>query len=126
MDARGAERPNALVMLTLMCQITDSLAFLHSHDIVHRDLKVTRIWLVLAIMCLNLILVLFQPANILIDSKNKVKITDFGISRLMQNQSWGMTVMRGTPQYMGVCIACAFLLTEGKQFPLLCAFFANC
>jgi serine/threonine protein kinase len=78
-DARGTQRPNASVMLTLLCQIADSLAFLHSHNIVHRDLK---------------------PANILIDCKNRVKITDFGISRIMQNQTWGMTIMRGTPQYM--------------------------
>jgi len=47
-----------------MFQIICALNFIHSNCIIHRDIK---------------------PLNILIDSDGKVRITDFGLSRIMIN-----------------------------------------
>ena len=45
-----------------MFQALNALTFIHSKCIIHRDIK---------------------PSNILIDSNGRVRITDFGLSRLM-------------------------------------------
>ncbi|MBA2543357.1 MAG: serine/threonine protein kinase [Deltaproteobacteria bacterium] len=58
-------------LIPVLAQIADGLAALHRHGIVHRDLK---------------------PANILIedvDGKPRVKITDFGISRIADDEPDG-------------------------------------
>ena len=47
-----------------MFQIICALNFIHGNCIIHRDIK---------------------PLNILIDSDGKVRITDFGLSRIMIN-----------------------------------------
>jgi len=47
-----------------MYQIICALNFIHSNYIIHRDIK---------------------PLNILIDSDGKVRVTDFGLSRVMIN-----------------------------------------
>jgi len=47
----------------IMYQLLSAVAFLHSAGVVHRDIK---------------------PANILLDSKCKIKLCDFGLSRVMK------------------------------------------
>ena len=74
---------------TLLCQLARAIQHAHEQGIVHRDLK---------------------PNNILFDSDNNPHITDFGLAKLLQEQSQlhdskvnsltqtGTVV--GTPQYM--------------------------
>ena len=60
---------------TCLKHVSTGLQFLHSKGIVHRDIK---------------------PANILYDSSLNWKITDFGLSRLIDTS---MTSESGTPDY---------------------------
>jgi serine/threonine protein kinase len=59
----------------------EAIAYLHDASIAHRDLK---------------------PENILLKSKedDKIKLSDFGLSRVMDDAS-KMKTMCGTPQYVG-------------------------
>jgi serine/threonine-protein kinase len=64
-------------------QICEALVYAHGQGIVHRDIK---------------------PANILFDASGRVKITDFGISRLVGGEKgWTITepgAAAGTPHYI--------------------------
>lgn len=63
--------------------IASALGYAHTLGIVHRDIK---------------------PANIMLDSSDKVKITDFGIAKLLDaadaNEGTMMGAVIGTPLYM--------------------------
>ena len=65
----------------IIIQICDAMKFIHMHGIIHRDLK---------------------PENILLDSKKNVKLSDFGISKLVDlgTQITSMTQMTGTLNFM--------------------------
>lgn len=65
----------------IIIQICDAMKFIHMHGIIHRDLK---------------------PENILLDSEKNVKLSDFGISKLIDlgTQFTNMTHMTGTLNFM--------------------------
>jgi hypothetical protein len=62
-------------------QVADALDFAHQHNIVHRDIK---------------------PANIMIETGDRVKVTDFGIAKVTDSgEHLTMTgSLLGTPSYM--------------------------
>lgn len=64
----------------LIAQVCGTLDHLHQKGIIHRDLK---------------------PANILIDDRDNLKVTDFGMARLTQESSLTLEgSLIGTPHYM--------------------------
>ncbi len=70
--------------LSIIPKICDALQFAHDEGVVHRDIK---------------------PANILIDKKGRVKIADFGLSKLVGKEAHDFTLTlsrmaMGTPHYM--------------------------
>jgi serine/threonine protein kinase len=65
--------------IDLAAQICDGLIELHKHDIVHRDIK---------------------PENAILDSFGTVKLTDFGVARLIDPDSTVTAAAVGTPGYM--------------------------
>lgn len=66
--------------LDIAAQIAEGLQFAHDRQIIHRDIK---------------------PANIMVLNDGLVKITDFGIARMRNNEVKTMTGMiLGSPKYM--------------------------
>lgn len=61
-----------------MACILIGLEYLHNRAIIHRDIK---------------------PENLVLDHKGYVRITDFGIARLLREENSSDT--SGTPGYMG-------------------------
>ena len=86
-NLRQIERAGRLTpeqALAIVPQICEALQFAHNEGIVHRDIK---------------------PENILLDKKGRVKITDFGIAKMLgqATQAAPLTGARdvvGTPHYM--------------------------
>ncbi|KAL1566455.1 Mitogen-activated protein kinase kinase 9 [Salvia divinorum] len=67
-------------LLSKLCrQILTGLEYLHSHKIIHRDLK---------------------PSNILVDQKMEIKISDFGVSKILQRTLDPCNSYVGTCAYM--------------------------
>ena len=70
--------------LAIVPQICEALQYAHEEGIVHRDIK---------------------PENILLDKKGRVKITDFGLAKLLDRPATAYTLTAaghkmGTPHYM--------------------------
>ena len=71
--------------LELIVGVCEALEYAHSEGVVHRDIK---------------------PANILVDTRGRVKVTDFGLARMdtaKTPEQWGQTMtgmVLGTPDYM--------------------------
>jgi hypothetical protein len=70
--------------LAIVPQICEALQFAHNEGIVHRDIK---------------------PENLLIDKKGRVKITDFGIAKILGAPAGNVSLtgvkdVMGTPHYM--------------------------
>jgi predicted Ser/Thr protein kinase len=70
--------------LAIVPQICEALQFAHNEGIIHRDIK---------------------PENLLLDKKGRVKITDFGIAKMVrvganQQNLTGAKDVVGTPHYM--------------------------
>ena len=70
--------------LAIVRQICDALEFAHEQGIVHRDIK---------------------PENVLVDTRGRVKIADFGLAKIVGEEPSGEPITRtqqsmGTPQYM--------------------------
>ncbi|XP_029304048.1 serine/threonine-protein kinase 36 isoform X2 [Cottoperca gobio] len=63
----------------IACQLVSALYYLHSHRILHRDMK---------------------PQNILLNKSGVVKLCDFGFARAMSVSTLVLTSIKGTPLYM--------------------------
>ena len=81
----------------LFKQIISGLQHIHSHNIVHRDVKLE---------------------NILIDLNNTIKICDFGIGRVLSNPNELLYDQCGTPMYMAPEILFSSKEKGYKGFPI--------
>ncbi|XP_017680806.1 PREDICTED: serine/threonine-protein kinase 36 [Lepidothrix coronata] len=66
---------------TIAAQLVSALYYLHSHRILHRDMK---------------------PQNILLGKDGVVKLCDFGFARAMSIHTMVLTSIKGTPLYMSL------------------------
>ncbi len=77
-------KPGALLPLSqvmnIAARVADALAYAHSNNVVHRDVK---------------------PANIMYEpAEDSVKVTDFGIARITDSSKTKTGMVLGTPSYM--------------------------
>jgi serine/threonine-protein kinase len=76
-------KPNALLpvaeVMGIIADIAEALAYAHGNDVVHRDIK---------------------PANIMRQPDGSVKVTDFGIARVVSDSQTQTGMILGTPSYM--------------------------
>jgi len=66
-------------VLRIAADIAAALDYAHAHDVVHRDIK---------------------PSNIMLLPDGKIKVTDFGIARVVSASQTQTGVILGTPSYM--------------------------
>ena len=82
-DLLGYCRKGALMpverVLEILAMVADALAYAHSNEVVHRDIK---------------------PDNIILLDGGRVKVADFGIARVMSASETQTGVLLGTPSYM--------------------------
>jgi serine/threonine-protein kinase len=67
------------VVISLVSQIASAIDYAHREGVVHRDIK---------------------PSNVIVYAGEKVKVTDFGIAKLMDADATHSGLMMGTPSYM--------------------------
>jgi serine/threonine-protein kinase len=76
-------KPNTLLpvaeVMEIVADIAEALAYAHRNDVVHRDIK---------------------PANIMRQRDGSVKVTDFGIARVVSDSQTQTGMILGTPSYM--------------------------
>jgi len=73
------ERLRAEVVVGLVSQIASAIDYAHREGVVHRDIK---------------------PSNVIVHAGEKVKVTDFGIAKLMDAEITHSGALMGTPSYM--------------------------
>ncbi len=66
-------------ILQIVAGVAAALEYAHEHDVVHRDIK---------------------PANIMYMENGQIKVTDFGIARVISSSQTQTGVVLGTPSYM--------------------------
>jgi eukaryotic-like serine/threonine-protein kinase len=70
----------ALEVVSIGARVADALAHAHRQGVIHRDIK---------------------PANVMIDpTSNQVKVTDFGVARLLDGSRTRTGLVLGSPAYM--------------------------
>ncbi|MBI2456078.1 MAG: CHASE2 domain-containing protein [candidate division NC10 bacterium] len=65
--------------LEICAKVADALKYAHTHGVVHRDIK---------------------PANIMLLENGEVKVTDFGIARVVSSSQTKTGMVMGSPSYM--------------------------
>ena len=75
-DAPAMDVPDAIA---IMLQVLDALGSAHDQGVIHQDIK---------------------PGNIMLTAEQRVKVGDFGISRLMNTETTTVFSTIGTPSYM--------------------------
>ncbi|KAK2467058.1 hypothetical protein APHAL10511_001316 [Amanita phalloides] len=73
---RRAQRFTPDVTRFYLAIIVLALRYLHSHNVIYRDLK---------------------PENLLLDSRGYLKLTDFGFAKVVDDRTWTLC---GTPEYL--------------------------
>ncbi len=75
----AGERFEPREIMRVMSELLDALHFAHEAGVIHRDIK---------------------PANIMLDAQRRVKLTDFGVARIVGNEASVANTMVGTPAFM--------------------------